>query len=352
MVRKSERLRVAVLMGGPSSEHDVSLRGGKNVVEALDGRLFEVHPVVITREGRWRLSPRPTRLGGDFDPYASESWREFKDALEGLVELRRQRTDVVLPVLHGRFGEDGTLQACLEAAGLAFVGSASRASAVAIDKVRTKEILSFHGIRTPRFETLPAEETRRGRAETANRLAERFGLPLVVKDPCGGSSLEVRICDDEGEVASALDALGRASDRLLIEAYVRGRELTAGVLEDREQGAPVALPLVEIRPRKGRSFDYAEKYDADGAEEICPAPVPPEVEAEGRSLALRVHALLGLRGLSRTDLMLDEEGKLSVLEVNTLPGMTSASLIPRAAAAVGIPFPALLENLVRTAKPG
>jgi D-alanine--D-alanine ligase len=261
------------------------------------------------------------------------------------------RTDVVLPILHGRFGEDGTLQACLTAAGLRFVGSGQSGSALASDKIHTKEILAFHGIATPRFEVLPAEESRR-RAATASRLVESFGLPLVVKDPCGGSSLEVRICDDEGEVASALDALGSATDRLLVEEYAKGRELTGGVVEDREKGSPVALPLIEIRPRKGRSFDYFEKYDAEGAEELCPAPIPEEVEAAGRALALRVHALLGLRGLSRTDLILTDRGTLTVLEVNTLPGMTDSSLVPRAARAMGISFGELLENLVRTAKPG
>jgi D-alanine-D-alanine ligase len=350
MVRRSDRLKVAVLMGGPSSEHDVSLRGGKNVVEALDARRFDVRPVVITREGRWRLSPSSRGPRRDpFDPYASDGWPEYDGALEALVELRQERTDVVLPVLHGRFGEDGTLQACLAAAGLSFVGSACHGSAVASDKVRTKEILGFHGIPTPPFEVLAGEDLRRGRGAAARRVAARFGLPLVLKDPCGGSSFEVFVCDDEGQVLTAIETLARSSDRVLVEAYVRGTELTGGVLEDRERGTTVALPLVEIRPRSSRFFDAREKYDADGAEEICPARVSPQVEEAGRALALRLHGLLRLRGLSRTDLILDGEGALWVLEVNTLPGMTSVSLVPRAAAATGMSFPALLENLVRSA---
>jgi D-alanine-D-alanine ligase len=350
MVRKTERLRVVVLMGGPSSEHDVSLMGGTNVVDALDKRRFDVRPVVITREGRWRVATRPwgARAGG-FDPHADGGWREFPSACEALVHLRARGTDVAMPVLHGRFGEDGTLQACLSAAGIPYVGSDSRGSGLAADKVRTKEILSFHGVPTPRFEVLTAEALKRGRPATAERLVAAFGLPLVLKDPLGGSTIEVRIPTDLGQVLAAMDELVPPAERLLVEAYVKGRELTVAVLEDRESGRPTALPVIEIRPKKGRCFDYLEKYSADGAEELCPAPLDADVEQAARTLGLRVHAILGLRGLSRTDLMLDEAGRLTVLETNTMPGMTARSLVPRAASAVGMPFAALVENLVRTA---
>lgn len=350
MVRASDKLRVAVLMGGPSSEHDVSLQGGRNVVDALDRRRFDVRPVVITREGRWRVSSRPWRgSSAGFDPHRDGGWHEFRGACEALVHLRARGIDVALPVLHGRFGEDGTLQACLQAAGIPFVGSDSRGSALAADKIRTKEILAYHGVLTPRFEALSPEVLRRGRQALAERLVASFGLPLVVKDPLGGSTLEVRIADDLGQVLEALETLAPPSERLLVEAFVRGRELTVAVLDDRETGRPTALPVIEIRPRRGRCFDYHEKYSSDGAEELCPAPLPPETEQAARTLALQVHALLGLRGVSRTDLMLDEAGRLHVLETNTMPGMTARSLVPRAAAAVGMPFPSLIENLVRSA---
>jgi len=350
MVRKSEKLRIAVLMGGPSSEHEVSLQGGKNVVDALDRRRFEVRPVVITREGRWRVATRAWGGAEDgFDPLSESGWREFLGPCEALVQLKSRGTDVALPILHGRFGEDGTLQACLLAAGIPYVGSDSRASALAADKIRTKEILGFHGLPTPRFEVLGAEALRRGRQATAARLAKDFGLPVVIKDPLGGSTLEVRICDDVGQVQAAMDELSPPAERLLVEAYVKGRELTVGVLEDRESGHPVALPVIEIRPRKSRFFDYVEKYSADGAEELCPAPLDEALTARVQALALSVHAVLGLKGLSRTDFMLGEDGSLQVLETNTMPGMTARSLVPRAAAAVGMAFPALVENLVRGA---
>jgi D-alanine-D-alanine ligase len=350
MVRKNERLHVAVLMGGPSSEHDVSLQGGKNVVESLDRRRFDVRPVVITREGRWRVASRAFGgPAGGFDPLAGSGWREFDGACEALVHLRARGIDVALPILHGRFGEDGTLQACLSAAGIPFVGSDSRASALAADKIRTKEILSFHGLPTPRFEVFSGEALRRGRPATAERLAREFGLPVVLKDPLGGSTLEVRVCDDAGQVLAAMDELAPPAERLLVEAYVPGRELTVGVLDDRETGRPVALPVIEIRPKRSRLFDYVEKYSADGAEELCPAPLDEPVARRAQELALAVHAVLGLRGVSRTDLILDRAGALTILETNTMPGMTARSLVPRAAFEVGLPFSALVESLVRTA---
>jgi D-alanine-D-alanine ligase len=352
-----DRLRIAVLMGGPSSEHDVSLQGGAHVVDALDRRRYEVRPVVVTREGRWRVwtksveSPSRNGRAHGFDPRAASApCRDTPGPWEGIAELLAWKPDAALPVLHGRFGEDGTVQACLAAAGIRFAGSGVRGSALAIDKIRTKEVLAFHGVPTPPFRELTRSDLARGRrAEAAAEAIERFGAPVVVKDPLGGSTLEVRVCRDAREVALAFDALASGTDRLLVEAYVRGREMTAGVLDDRERGEAVALPLVEIRPRQASYFTYREKYDADGAQEICPADLPPGVEAEGRAIGLRVHEILGLRGLSRTDAILDDEGRWHVLEVNTLPGMTERSLVPRAAAAAGIDFAGVLDRLIRTA---
>ncbi len=355
---RGERLRVAVLMGGPSSEHEVSLTGGANVVRALSGLLYDVRPVIIGREGTWQLPPRGWRLPpgkpgspAAFDAHQIDNWRVCQGPWDALLALKRWEVDVVMPVLHGRFGEDGTLQACLEASAIPFVGSGMKGSAVAFDKIRAKEVAGFHGIRTPRFEMLEARALARHRADTVHGWIERFGLPVVLKNPCGGSTLEVHIVQDEGSALAAVDALLRGgAERLLVEQYVKGRELTVGILEERERGEPIALPVVEIRPRHSTHFDYQEKYSADGAEELCPAPLAPELTAEVQGLALKVHKLLGLRGLSRSDFMLDAEGVLWFLEVNTLPGMTERGLVPLAARHVGIEFPALLAGLNRTAR--
>lgn len=355
---RGERLRVAVLMGGPSSEHEVSLAGGAQVVRALGGLLYDVRPVVIAREGAWRLAPRGWGRGREgaatraaFDPHELDGWKECRGPWDALEALKRWGVDVVLPVLHGRFGEDGTLQACLEAAGIPFVGSGMRGSAVAFDKVRAKEVCAFHGIPTPRFEALEVRALARRRAEWFQTWAGRFGLPFVLKNPCGGSTLEVHLVRDEGTGAAAIDALVQGgADRLLVEAYVPGRELTVGVIEERERGEPRALPVIEIRPRRGAWFDYQEKYSADGAEEICPAPLPDALAERVQGLALAVHARLGLRGLSRSDFILDADLTPWFLEVNTLPGMTDRGLVPLAARRVGIDFPSLLSGLIRTAR--
>ena len=361
---KGDRLRVAVLMGGPSSEHEVSLQGGTNVVGALSREIYHVRPVVITKDGHWRMPRRRwepaapaladaeegTAARPGWEAHDCEGWREYPGPCEALVALRNWEPDVVLPILHGRFGEDGTVQALLAGAGIPFVGSDMAGSAVAFDKVRAKEIVTCHGIRTPDYDVVEVAACRSGRRDRIEAWGERFGFPFIIKNPRGGSSVEVRVVQDEGQALAAFEELAESAERLMIEAFIAGRELTAGVLEDREEGGPVALPLVEIRPHEGRFFDYHEKYAQDGAEELCPAPVDDEITAEAQRIGLAVHRALGLRGLSRTDLILDAEGVLHFLEVNTIPGMTERGLVPLAAASSGLDFPSLVGRLVRTAR--
>lgn len=344
------------------------MQGGQNVVAALPAKHFHVRPVVIGKDGRWRMPSRTwepptqdTEAGAvcAFDAHDNESWRVYDGPWEGLVALRAWSVDVAIPVLHGSFGEDGTIQACLTAAGIRFVGSDAAASAIAFDKVRAKQLFRYCGIDTPDFEVLRDDELRSGRRARIDAWIERHGLPVVIKNPRGGSTLEVRIAEDAGAALSAFEELASGGDRLMFEEHVAGRELTVGVIENRggdvgggagrSGRVPVALPVVEIKPRNGTFFDYHEKYAADGAEEVCPADLPAEIAEQAQRIALEVHDQLGLRGLSRTDLILTEDGRLRVLEVNTLPGMTERGLVPLAAARHGLPFPALVEKLVRTA---
>jgi len=227
--------------------------------------------------------------------------------------------------------------------------SCTAASAAAFDKVRAKEVFRYHDIATPDFDVVPADVLGQGRRDRIGAWAARFEYPLVLKNPRGGSTLEVRLAHDEGEALAAIEELAPSAEHLMVEKFIAGRELTVGVIEDREHGGPVALPVVEIRPRNAGFFDYHEKYAVDGAEELCPAPLPDDVRDAARAVALQVHATLGLRGLSRTDMILDEHGGLHVLEVNTLPGMTERGLVPLAASVHGVAFPTLVANLVRTA---
>lgn len=358
-------------MGGPSSEHDVSLTGGACVATALAAlEPYEVLPIVIDRGGTWRVPRRhavKVRAGAGartsssarggvvadaeptIDPRDPEAWKAIGGLPEGLAHLRDWPADVVMPVLHGRFGEDGTLQACLSAVGLPFVGSDARGSMLAFDKVRAKEVYLQHGLPTPAYEVVRADELPGHGPAHVRRWEERFGFPLILKDPLGGSSLEVRKVGDDGEALSAAQELVAAgADRLLVEAFVAGRELTVGVLEDRD--GPHALPVVEIRPRGRAFFDFQQKYADDGAEEICPAPLEPEIAERAANLGVAAHRALGLDALSRTDLILDGAGHLHILETNTLPGMTSRGLVPLAARTAGIDFTRLVERLVRQAR--
>ena len=356
---RGDRLRIAVLMGGPSSEHEVSIQGGQNVVASLAPRLFHVRPVLIGKDGTWRMPPRswtPALEEGRvlFDVRDSlgrgrhDGWRQHEGPWDGLAALRAWDVDVAFPVLHGRFGEDGILQACLTAAGIPFVGSCATASALAFDKVRAKQVFRFIDVDTPAFEVISGDGLRRGRRARIDSWIERHGLPMVIKNPRGGSTQEVRLAADAGEALSAFEELAPEADRLMFEEHVAGRELTVGVLDLRD--GPTALPVVEIKPRAGSIFDYHEKYSTDGAEEICPAPLSPELTAQVQALGLKIHREFGLHGLSRTDLIMAEDDRLRVLEVNTLPGMTERGLVPLAAARHGLSFEGLVENLIRTAE--
>lgn len=340
------------------------MQGGQHVVTSLAPRLFDIRPVVIGKEGSWRMPSRgwtPPLEDGQavFDAHThlartgvarggSDGWRQYEGPWDGLAALRAWGVDVAFPVLHGRFGEDGILQACLTAAGIAFVGSDATSSALAFDKVRAKQVFRFCGVDTPAFEVISGDGLKRGRRVRIEAWIERHGLPLVIKNPLGGSTQEVRLAADAGSALTAFEELAAEADRLMLEEHVAGRELTVGVLDLRD--GPSALPVVEIKPRQSTFFDYHEKYAADGAEEICPADLPAQVAERVRALGLQIHREFGLHGLSRTDLILAKDGRLRVLEVNTLPGMTERGLVPLAAAVQGISFAALVENLVRTAR--
>jgi D-alanine-D-alanine ligase len=314
---------VAVVMGGMSSEHEVSLSSGREAFRALDRRRYRPVEVVIERDGQWRVDG--IGRGG---------------ALEGAEALRRAGCGIALLMLHGQRGEDGTIQGFLDAVGIPYTGTGVVGSALAWDKIAAKRLAASAGIAVARDLVLPPA--------TAADVEPTLGFPVFVKDPCGGSSLEVRPAGDPPALRRAIADLG--SSRLLVEAAVEGRELTVPILDDTD-GIPRALPVVEIRS-KGGFFDYENKYTPGVAEEIVPAPVPPLVSRRVEEAALAVHRLLGLRAMSRSDFILRDDGTPVFLEVNTIPGMTPNSLLPKAAAAAGIAFPEVLARLLESSGKG
>jgi D-alanine-D-alanine ligase len=272
---------------------------------------------------------------------ASESVAPATEAIQ--IAGGGTRIDVAFLALHGPYGEDGTIQGMLDLIGVPYVGSGTLASALAMDKVMAKTVLGAAGVPVPRGLVLERSALRADPDGLAARAVAQ-GLPAVVKPACQGSSIGMSLVSEARAMRAALQEAFEYDSRVLVEERVVGGELTVGVVGNRELEA---LPVVEIVP-KHEFFDYQAKYDPGLTDEICPARIPDEVAATAKELAKRSHRALGCRGLSRTDMIHSARG-LVVLEVNTMPGMTVNSLLPKAARAAGIEFADLLDRLVRLA---
>jgi len=296
--------KVAVLMGGPSAEREISLISGKAVLEALKSRGVDAHA---------------------FDPAERE-----------ILELKREGFERVFIALHGRFGEDGTVQGALETLRIPYTGSGVMASALAMDKWRTKLVWHATGIPTPRFAMVTAASEWPG-------VVDLLGLPLIVKPVREGSTLGITKVTRAGELPGAY-ALAARYDRLVMaEEFVVGKELTASILGDS------ALPLVRIEA-PGGNYDYRNKYFTDETKYYCPAGLDEALEGEIRAAALRSFRVLGCRGWGRADLILRSDGSYSFLEMNTSPGMTGHSLVPIAARAAGMDYPELCMRVLADAR--
>jgi D-alanine-D-alanine ligase len=289
-----KNLHLTVLMGGPGSEREVSLRSGAAVARAFRGAGYRVSEVDVK--------------GPDF---------ELPDG-----------SDLCINMIHGTFGEDGQIQAILDRRGVAYTGEGESASRIAFDKLASKELFVRAGVPTPRSEVI------------APGAKPTLALPIVVKAPREGSSVGVHLVREAGQLEAALADCANLDREILIEELVEGRELTVGVVGDR------AMAVVEIRPHEG-FYDYAHKYTKGASEYFCPAPLDEATTRRVQETALAAHRALGLEVYSRVDILLRADGELFVLEANTIPGMTETSLLPKAAAAVGIDFLALCEEIAR-----
>jgi len=363
----SRRIRVGVLLGGGSGERQISLASGLMIAEHLPKDRYEallLDPLVLMADNprlpeALRERARALRAGthtpealGAGDAALPEELREQVErasagagpATGALAIAGGERgVDVVFIALHGPWGEDGTVQGLLDLVGVPYVGSGTLASALAMDKAMAKTVLAARGLPVPR----DVEIDRAGwKADAGAALARAGGLlPAVVKPVRQGSSIGMGLADDAPSLRAALDEALRHDTRALVEERLRGVELSVGVLGNRELEV---LPPIEIVSKRS-FFDYRAKYDSSLSEEICPARVDAALAGEAQDLALRAHRALGCRGLSRTDMIADAERGLRVLEVNTMPGMTINSLLPKAAKVAGIAFPELLDRLIRLA---
>ena len=327
----SKRVRVAVVAGGRSSEHEISLASARSVLEALDPERYETTTIAIARDGRWSLegpaNELPERGVAETLPVLADS--KPAEAL-GAV-------DVVLPVLHGPFGEDGTVQGLLELAGIPYVGAGVAASALCMDKDLFKAVLRDRGIPVARNETL----------RLGDEIRNPFGYPVFVKPARLGSSVGISKAHDEAELEAAVALARRHDEKVLVEEFVAGTEVECGVLGN-VRPAPLASVVGEIVPH-AEWYDYAAKYDAGGSDIIVPARIPEETAARVQALAVDSFIATECEGMARVDFFVREDGEVVVNEINTIPGFTSTSVYARLFEASGIPYRELLDRLIELA---
>lgn len=333
-------------MGGRASEHDISLKTGAVIVNSLDPARFQVHPVQLCKDGTWIVCKEPSG--------ATEPWQPCIDAGVGIdagtavTALLGMSIDVVFVALHGRYGEDGCVQGLLELLDLPYTGSDVMSSALAMDKVRSKEIVSFNGICTPKWIVVKEQEWRAARRDLIRKITDAIGYPCVAKVPEEGSSFGMGIPDNPDDLAAVIDESINCRGHMMVEEYIAGTEITCAVLGGLPGEQPLALPLTEIIPKTSRYFDFEAKYTPGASEEITPARLDDVLTATAQSIGVRAHAALGCGGMSRTD-MIVRGGDVYYLETNTIPGMTETSLYPQAARAVGMNFSDLLTRQVELA---
>ncbi len=298
------------MMGGPSSERDISLKSGRAVFEALKGAGCDAVALEISSA----------------------------DEQELVKLLKSSGIQVAFIALHGRFGEDGAVQGILEKAGVPYTGSGVEASRIAINKISTQQLLKERGIPVPRFIIL-----KKGQKIDAKEIFSALGgPPVVVKPEAEGSSIGISFVQEAEDLPKAVDEALKYSPSALVEQRIRGRELTVGVLGNR------ALPIVEIRTKE-KFFDYTAKYQKGLTEYLVPAPLPENTAAGLQGIALKAYRAVGCRHLARIDIMLDENEQPFVLEINTIPGFTETSLLPKAAKQEGVDFAQLCVQLVKMA---
>ena len=348
-------VRIAVLGGGASPEHEVSLVSATEVIKGLHGTQseFQVLPVRISREGIWHLGSlgRPSNLWSVRDLRLLESERPGLLGPRAVLELCQRGISLVFPALHGPYGEDGRIQALCELAGLPCVGSGPLASGAGMSKLLSRHLLLGAGLPMAKG-WIPDRQSAAHEAPESLFLRikdrERLAFPWFLKAELSGSSLGIERVGDPDEFASALSRLRDRQEGWMVEEGIEGVEYTVGVLGN--SGSELrALPPVEIRPRNG-FFDYEAKYDATLTEEICPAPtLDAEATREIQELGLRAHDVLGCRGFSRSDFIRGQDGAFRIFETNTLPGLTPESLFPKAAKAAGMGFSDLMRELITLA---
>ena len=334
--------RINVVMGGPSAEYEVSLNSGAQVLANLDRGKYGLRAVVVTKDKQLYYADVVDGVP-DIQCFASPE-SPFKGPFHPSDSKEMwDGCDAAFLALHGEFGEDGTVQGYLDALGIPYTGSGVYASAVAMNKITSKFLYALNGLTVPEYSVYGINNP----DVTVEGIIRKHSFPCFLKCPQSGSSRLMGLAKDRASLESLLKELQGSADDILVETSVSGPEFSCGVI-DLPDGTTAALPPIEIRHANYDFFDYTAKYTNGASEELVPAPRPEELLKQIEDAALRAHKILGCRGVSRTD-MIYNDSKLYVLETNTLPGMTSASLLPKAFQAQGGTYSELLDILISSA---
>lgn len=347
-----------VLYGGRSSEHWVSCVSARHVVEAMDPERYEAIPIGITLDGRWMLpeASRKALEGGTLE-VPTEAFEVSGEAVSLASDPTRHELvpmgdgrgspigpiDVVFPVLHGPYGEDGTVQGLLELADIPYVGAAVLGSAVAMDKEKMKILFAAAGLPVGRFVAIRESDWEGGEA---TEMAESLGFPCFTKPANLGSSVGITRCTNPGELGAGIEEALKHDRKILVEEAIVGRELECGVLGNDEPRASVVGEVLSA----GEFYDYASKYFDEGSETIVPADLPDEVSERIRGYAVEAFRVVDAAGMARVDFFYDRDGRGVVInEINTIPGFTPISMFPKLWEATGLSYPELIDEVIRLA---
>jgi D-alanine-D-alanine ligase len=342
LINNINKKRIALVFGGQSGEHEISLKSASQVMQALDKDKYEIILIAITKSGYWLVRE-------DGQKYLEENLENAGEqgGVKNEVDAERENkflekfpeVDLVFPIMHGTFGEDGKMQGTFEVLGLPYVFSGVLASSLAMNKRKTKIIVKSAGIKIAKDVV-----ALRNKKYNTEKIVNKLGFPIVIKPTELGSSVGTSLANSKEELILGIEKALEYGDEVLLEQFIKGRELTVSVMGDK---SPKVLPVIEIIPRVSGWFDYRAKYETGGSEEVCPADIPEEVRKKVQRYALKAFKAIGCLDLARADFIWSEsDNKIYFLEINTIPGMTSTSLAPQAAKAAGMEFSIFLDKLI------
>jgi D-alanine-D-alanine ligase len=351
----SEKLNLAVIFGGQSGEHEVSLASVRSVINSLNKEKYNIIPIAITKEGNWLIGDKGEKYRELNDEFAGKENAISVESSQSLVSvpsneknltnyiegnIGNKKIDLAFPILHGPYGEDGKLQGMLEMLNIPYVFSDCLANAIAMNKEKANIIAKNAGV-------LVADNIilREKVAYNLDEIINKLSLPMVIKPLELGSSVGISIPKNKEDLEKGIIEAFRYGTKVLIEKYIKGRELTVTIMGSSDN--PLALPVIEIVPKISDWFDYKAKYEKGGSEEICPANIPEEIKEKVQKLAKKVYIAIGCKDLARADFIWDEKtDNLYFIDLNTIPGMTATSLAPQAAKAAGMEFSEFLDKLI------